>query len=393
MLHAVAAWQRAGWVPWLTLGRDLLAPIDGARLLTASLDLALLNLAAGEAAPPDLATAVERALGAQVESRVVMNHEFMRLVALRRVHRAPRHRVLLVAPYSGYASAVLASLIAGLLESCEVLVTEWRDGREIPPAAGTFDLDDQIVLVTWLMRELGPGAHVVALSQGVVPALAAAALLAEDAPDAAPRTLALLGGPADSRIDQAPVVRALAALPPQSLAALAFAPVPPGHAGAGRLVHPRLHQLLLIAATHAEPFLSIQLGSWMELSSGASGPWLRGLADLQAVIDVPAELAWDSLYRMLLTAALARGELRVGGRAVRPAAITRTALLTLEAGGDALIGRGQTHAAQRLCPELAATARATVTLRGATHGDLFNGPLAAGPVASRLRRFAAIHAL
>ena len=62
MLTTLAAWQRASLRPWLTLGRSACAALEPAGLLTALADLALLNLATGEAAY-ELIRDEERLLG------------------------------------------------------------------------------------------------------------------------------------------------------------------------------------------------------------------------------------------------------------------------------------------------------------------------------------------
>jgi hypothetical protein len=49
VLTTLAAWQRASLRPWLSLGRSACAALEPAGLLTALADLALLNLATGEA--------------------------------------------------------------------------------------------------------------------------------------------------------------------------------------------------------------------------------------------------------------------------------------------------------------------------------------------------------
>ena len=64
------------------------------------------------------------------------------------------------------------------------------------------------------------------------------------------------------------------------------------------------------------------------------------------------------------------------------AACARLPVLTLEAGGDELIGRGQTHA---LAGPLPSTRSRTVPK--ASHHDLFTGPGFLAGAAPELRRF------
>lgn len=71
--------------------------------------------------------------------------------------------------------------------------------------------------------------------------------------------------------------------------------------------------------------------------------------------------------------ALARGELTVGGRLVEPAAIHRTALLTIEGEKDDICAVGQTVAAQELCSGLPAYLKTHHVQTGAGHYGVFNG--------------------
>ncbi len=160
------------------------------------------------------------------------------------------------------------------------------------------------------------------------------------------------------------------------------------HPGAGRRVLPSLHHLLLFAAAHPEPYLNAQLGVFFELAGNPGNGFRRSLEDLHALIDVPAELVLQSLRDVFHTPRLFDGGFcHEGGRPLRPAAIRTTALLTIEAAADALVGPGQTHAAHTLTPALADTHRARLTLEGAAHYDLFTGPLMTAEVAPTLRSF------
>ena len=71
--------------------------------------------------------------------------------------------------------------------------------------------------------------------------------------------------------------------------------------------------------------------------------------------------------------ALARGELRVAGRRVDPAAIRRTALLTVEGERDDICSVGQTLAAQDLCTALRPYLRTHHLQPGVGHYGVFSG--------------------
>ena len=58
---------------------------------------------------------------------------------------------------------------------------------------------------------------------------------------------------------------------------------------------------------------------------------------------------------------------------VKPEAITKTALLTLEGELDDISGVGQTEAAQKLCKNLPANMRKHHLQKGVGHYGIFNG--------------------
>ncbi len=62
-------------------------------------------------------------------------------------------------------------------------------------------------------------------------------------------------------------------------------------------------------------------------------------------------------------------------------------LLTIEAGADGLVGRGQTHAAHRRLAPLGAVSVGRHTVPGADHHDLFTGPRFRSAVAPVLGAF------
>ena len=106
-------------------------------------------------------------------------------------------KVLLVAPMSGHYATLLRSTVISLLPDCDVYVTDWHNARDIPVSAGKFDIEDYTLYLVDFMRHLGPDTHVIAVCQPAPLTLAATAYLAEEAPDAQPRTLTLIGGPID----------------------------------------------------------------------------------------------------------------------------------------------------------------------------------------------------
>ena len=66
---------------------------------------------------------------------------------------------------------------------------------------GPFGFDEYVDYIIRFLEALGPGAHLVAVCQPCVQALAAVAVMAEDGNPAQPRSMTLMAGPIDTRIN------------------------------------------------------------------------------------------------------------------------------------------------------------------------------------------------
>jgi poly(3-hydroxybutyrate) depolymerase len=135
-----------------------------------------------------------------VRETCVVSTPFCDLIHFKRTTDRADPRVLIIAPLSGHHASLLRDTVATLLPDHEIYITDWIDARLVPVSAGRFDLDDYIDVLGKLMALLGGDLHVVAVCQPAVPALAAVALLSEDADAAVPQSLTLMGGPVDTRI-------------------------------------------------------------------------------------------------------------------------------------------------------------------------------------------------
>ena len=290
----------------------------------------------------------------------------------------PGPRVLVVAPLSGHFATRLRGTVETLLPEHDVHVTDWTDAREIPVAAGPFGLDDMVAQVIAWLEAMGPGAHLLAVSQPAVAVLAATALMAEDGNPARPRSLSLIGGPVDARI--APTGgEALARLLPLAWFAFnAVDRVPGQYPGAGRRVRPGAQQMADSVLADLNRHMAAQVGQLGNLVGGdeaAAEAHRRRYAELLAVMDVPAELYLDTVRRVFQTHELARGRMLWRGRPVRPEAIRDTALLAVEGGRDGSCPPGQTRAALDLCRNLGPEKKRHHVQPGARHDDLFEGPI------------------
>ena len=85
--------------------------------------------------------------------------------------------VLVVAPLSGHFATLLRGTVETLLRDHDVYITDWANARDVPVAAGRFGVEDYVDYLIRFLEEIGPGAHILAVCQPCVQALAAVAVM------------------------------------------------------------------------------------------------------------------------------------------------------------------------------------------------------------------------
>jgi poly(3-hydroxybutyrate) depolymerase len=332
-----------------------------------------------------------------VEERVVWERPFCSLVHFARDlprERAPDPKLLMVAPLSGHYATLLRDTVEAMLPGHEVYVTDWRDARMVPMAEGRFDLDDYIDYVRDMLRHLGPGAHVMAVCQPSVPVLAAVALMAEDDDPAAPRTMTLMGGPIDTRINPTAVNRMAEERGTDWFRRNAVMRVPFPHPGFMREVYPGFLQLSGFMSLNLDRHLIAHRDLFLHLveDDGDSAEKHREFYDeYLAVMDLTAEFYLQTVDTVFVRHALPKGEMAHRGRPVRPEAIRATALLTVEGERDDISGVGQTRAAHDLTPNIPSDLKRHHLQRRVGHYGVFNGSRFRAEVAPLIAGFIRAH--
>ncbi|HEX3952585.1 MAG TPA: polyhydroxyalkanoate depolymerase, partial [Stellaceae bacterium] len=179
-----------------------------------------------------------------VREEIVARTPFASLVHFAKDEIAtPQPKVLIVAPLSGHFATLLRGTVRTMLPDHDVYITEWHDARDIPVYEGFFDLDDFIAQLISYMQLLGEATHVVAICQPAVAALAAVAIMSANGNAAVPRSLTLMAGPIDTRVNPTDVNRFATSRPIEWFAANVVSQVPLPYAGAWRPVYPGFVQL------------------------------------------------------------------------------------------------------------------------------------------------------
>ena len=285
-------------------------------------------------------------------------------------------KVLIVAALSGHFATLLRNTVSTMLRDHDVYITDWKNARDVPLSAGRFGFDEYLDHVILFMEELGPGAHMLAVCQPCVQALAATALMAEDQHPCTPRSLTLMGGPVDVRINPTTVNDLATSKSLDWFEDNLIGYVPLRYAGAGRRVYPGFLQLTA--------FMSMNLGRhgdqlralYQHLADGEveqAGTIREFYDEYFAVLDMAADYYLETVDRVFQRVLLAKGELDYRGRRVDCSKIRRTALLTVEGERDDICSVGQTSAAHDLCTSLRPHMKRHYLQPGVGHYGVFSG--------------------
>jgi poly(3-hydroxybutyrate) depolymerase len=311
-----------------------------------------------------------------VHEETVLSAPFGTLVRFRKEIDAAQPRVLLVAPMSGHFATLLRDKVRTMLVDHDVYVTDWRNARDVPLRQGRFDFDDFVDYVIRFLEFLGAEAHLVAICQPCVAALAAVAVMAADDHPAQPRSLCLMAGPIDTRVNPTRVNAFAVSRPIGWFERHLVGVVPQGCVGALRRVYPGFLQLAA--------FLSMNLSRHVKSFQDLYNHLVKGEHDKAetlknfyreyfAVMDLPAEFYLQTVQRIFQDHDLPRGALTWHGRRVDASAIRRTHLLTVEGDRDDICSVGQTLAAQDLCTRLRPYRKHHYVQPGAGHYGVFAG--------------------
>jgi len=295
----------------------------------------------------------------------------------------PQPPVLLVAPLSGHFATLLRDTVRVLLPEHDVHVTDWANARDIGVWNGCFGFDEYVEHLIRFLQVMGPGAHVVAVCQPCVQALAAAAIMAEDDGPARPRSMTLMAGPIDTRINPTKVNELAVGRSIGWFEQNLIARVPMRYPGAMRRVYPGFTQLAAFMSMNAERHAKAQVDLYNAMAKGEheQASTIKTFYDEYfAVLDLTAEFYLETVERVFQEHLLARGRLEYRGRIVDPKAIRRTALFTVEGERDDICSIGQTVAAHDLCSSLRPYRKKHYMQAGVGHYGVFSGRRWAGQI-------------
>ena len=289
---------------------------------------------------------------------------------------AAQPKVLVAAPMSGHFATLLGGTIRTLLPDHDVYLTDWHNARDISVKDGRFDIGDYTDHLIRFIETMGPGSHIVAVCQPCVAALAAVAVMAEAGNPAQPRSMTLMAGPIDCRINPTKVNELATSRPIEWFENNLISNVPMGFPGAGRRVYPGFLQLTAFMSMNLGRHVKAHIDLYRHLVLGdfeKAAATKTFYDEYFAVADLPAEFYLTTVKKVFQDFDLAQGRFEYGGRRVDPAAIRRTALLTVEGERDDICSIGQTMAAHDLCSSIRPYMKKHHMQAGVGHYGVFSG--------------------
>jgi poly(3-hydroxybutyrate) depolymerase len=311
-----------------------------------------------------------------VTEEAALTAPFGTLLHFRKDTDVAQPRVLLVAPLSGHFSTLLRNTVATMLPEHDVYITDWHNVRDAPVESGAFGFDDYIDQIIRFLEAIGPGAHVIAVCQPCVAVLIAVAVMAADNNPAQPRSMTLMAGPIDTRVNPTKVNVLAQSKPIDWFEQNLIARVPQRYPGAGRRVYPGFVQLGAFMSMNMDRHLKAHRELYQHLVNGETEK-AKATKDFYdeyfAVLDLTAEFFLETVRLVFQEHALALGTLTWRGNKIEPRAIRRTMLLTVEGERDDICAVGQTMAAQELCTSLRPYLKRHHLQLGVGHYGIFSG--------------------
>ncbi|RFB70701.1 MULTISPECIES: polyhydroxyalkanoate depolymerase [unclassified Herbaspirillum] len=329
-----------------------------------------------------------------VREEVIDRTPFCTLLRFRKETAAEQPAVLLVAPMSGHFATLLRGTVKTLLRDHDVYITDWHNARDIALEHGRFGLDEYVGHLIRFLQVIGPGAHLVAVCQPTVAAITAAAVMAEGEDPAQPRTMTLMAGPLDTRVNPTTVNELAKSKPIEWFEKNLVSTVPARHPGGGRKVYPGFMQLAAFMNMnlnrHVDAFRNLYTYLIEDEHDKAEAIKVF-YEEYFAMSDLPAEFYLETVRVVFQEHALPLGLLQFQGRPVNLKAIRRTALFTVEGEKDDICAVGQTVAAQDMCSSIRPYMRLHHVQTAVGHYGVFNGRRWENEIYPRLRDFINMH--
>jgi poly(3-hydroxybutyrate) depolymerase len=206
--------------------------------------------------------------------------------------------------------------------------------------------------------------------------LVAAAVMAQSGNPAQPRSMTLMAGPIDCRVNPTKVNELATSKPIDWFENNLIARVPGRFPGGGRRVYPGFVQLAAFMSMNIDRHVKAHRELYENLAKGEREKAAQTKAfydEYFAVLDLAAEFYLETVKLVFQDYALPLGQLTYQNTKVEPAAIRRTMLFTVEGEKDDICAVGQTLAAHDLCTGLRPYRKRHHMQAGVGHYGVFSG--------------------
>lgn len=303
-------------------------------------------------------------------------------------------KLLLVAPMSGHYATLLRETVIDMLPFYEVYITDWKNARDVPLTAGSFDLNDYVQYMIGFMQILGPDLHVMAICQATVPTMVAIAALSADNDPHVPYTAVLLGGPIDTTQSPTAVNDLAMSRGETWFKQNVITIVPESYPGYMRLVYPGFMQLSGFMSMNMDRHLksmskAIEAFSKDDLESAFKTA--RFYAEYFSTMDLTAEFYMQTIDAVFQSKLLLQGRHKFRGKNINLKSIVHTAILAIEGENDDITGIGQTESVLEHCKNVPEDKKAYFVGKDVGHYGLFNGSKFRNTILPAIQRFTNLH--
>lgn len=331
----------------------------------------------------------------KISEKVVFHKPYCNLLHFKRDKpQAGQNKVLLIAPLSGHFATLLRSTVKEFLPDHETYITDWRNARDVPLSAGSFSFDDYVTYLIEFLTFLGPDTHVIAVCQPCVPAMVALAVMHQEKDRNIPKSLTLMGGPIDVRINPTDVNDYASGKDLEWFDKNVICTVPSDFVGKGQTVYPGFIQLSAFLSMNVDNHVNKHVKFFNDLIKGdgdSAESHRQFYNEYLAVMDMPADYYLDTIRKVFLEHKLPNGTMEYQGKKIDLGAITKTALLTIEGENDDITGRGQTSAILNLCGNLSDKKKKHHEQADVGHYGIFNGRKYRETIAPMIKDFIKQH--
>jgi polyhydroxyalkanoate depolymerase len=188
--------------------------------------------------------------------------------------------------------------------------------------------------------------------------------------------MTLMAGPIDTRVNPTAVNELATGHPIAWFERNLITTVPRRYPGSHRRVYPGFLQLSAFMSMNLPRHVRAHLDLFEHIRKGEdekADANRKFYDEYFSVSDLPAEFYLETVQNVFQEFHLARGLFHYRGRRVEPAAIRKTALLTVEGERDDICSVGQTVAAHELCTSLKPFRKRHYVQPGVGHYGVFSG--------------------